>query len=123
LNVTVTFLVKESKNDMYIEVGSYCYPFKILLPSNLPTSFEHEYGHIRYSLNSTISIPWSSDSHVKRSFTVISFSDLNLLGPELREPYGVSDSFSIGCWLCRSEPIWSKFDIKKSKKESQLLNS
>ena len=112
--MTIPFLVKDSRSDLHVEVGSYCYPFEIQLPSNLPTSFEHEHGQICYSINATISIPWSCDYNVKKSFTVISFSDLNLLGPELRQPYGVTDNILTGCWLCRTEPIWLKFNITKS---------
>lgn len=50
-----------SNNDdkeLYIEVGTYTYPFMLELPENLPTSFEHSNGFIRYSIIGNIDIPW-----------------------------------------------------------------
>lgn len=41
-----------------MEVGDYSYPFSVVLPPNLPTSFEHNIGRIRYSIRGTIDIPW-----------------------------------------------------------------
>ena len=48
LNTTIMFSSKPPNGDLYLEVGEYAYPFQIVLPPNLPTSFEHMYGKIRY---------------------------------------------------------------------------
>ena len=44
---------------MFIEVGDYSYPFQVILPHNLPTSFEGLHGQVRYSINAKIDIPWA----------------------------------------------------------------
>ena len=95
---------------MLIEVGDYTYPFQVLLPPNLPSSFEHEFGQIRYSISATIDIPWAFDKHATKSFTVINDYDLNLLGPAVRHPYGLSDSKVFCCWCCASEPVLANFE-------------
>ena len=110
--MNVPFLLKQS-TDLYLEAGDYSYPFQIMLPPNLPTSFEHEYGQIRYSISATIDIPWAFDKHTVKSFTVINVCDLNLLGPQLRIPFGVSGSKVFCCWCCTSEPVIAKFDVLK----------
>jgi hypothetical protein len=44
--------------DLYLEAGFHNLPFNIILPTQLPTSFEHQFGQIRYSVRATIDIPW-----------------------------------------------------------------
>ena len=111
--MNVPFLLKQN-SDTYLEAGDYSYPFQVMLPPNLPTSFEHEYGQIRYSISATIDIPWAFDKHSVKSFTVINVCDLNSLGPALRQPYGVTGSKVFCCWCCASEPVIAKFDVLKS---------
>ena len=57
-NQSIIFAEKTSNDDLSLPVGDHSYPFSISLPSNLPTSFEHPIGYIRYSLNASIDIPW-----------------------------------------------------------------
>ncbi|CAF0905004.1 unnamed protein product [Brachionus calyciflorus] len=97
------FLVKQN-DELYIEAGYYSYPFNILLPSNLPTSFEHRIGNIRYSLVATIDIPWAFDVHSVRSFSVLSHFDLNSM-QALRQPMGVSGMKQFCCGPCKSDPV------------------
>ena len=58
MDVIIKFAYKTSSDDLYLTVGDHSYPFSIILPSNLPTSFEHSIGYIRYYLYATIDIPW-----------------------------------------------------------------
>ncbi len=102
--------MKPSGQDMYIEAGDYSYPFQVLLPPNLPTSFEHQYGQIRYSISSTIDIPWAFDKHTQKSFSVISNLDLNTIGPQIRQPYALAGSKVFCCWCCASEPVLANFE-------------
>jgi hypothetical protein len=48
----------------------------------------------------------------EKPFMVLSNKDLN---PELKAPYGVSDQKVLCCGPCKSEPIFVKFDVQKSK--------
>jgi len=58
INFSVVFLAKQYDNDLYLECGDYSYPFQIQLPPNLPPSFQHKIGKIRYYAKGTIEIPW-----------------------------------------------------------------
>lgn len=88
-------------------------PFRFNLPFNIPTSFEHLYGHTRYSVDSILDIPWSFDKTSSQVFTVISTVDLNLM-PNLRVPYGMSGEKMICCGPCKQGPITANFSISKS---------
>jgi hypothetical protein len=103
---------KQGSTDLYLECGDYSYPFQIVLPPNLPTSFEHMYGRVRYSIYGTIDIPWAFDKHTTRSFSVISHLDLNAL-PNLHQPFGVSDTKVLCCGICKSDPIIAYFSLMK----------
>lgn len=58
-------------------VGFHKYPFNFLLPHNIPCSFEHTHGHIRYTTKAVIDRPWRFDHESKIAFTVVSSYDLN----------------------------------------------
>ncbi len=57
--------------------GQHEYPFTFHLPQNLPTSFEGQYGYVRYSAKANIDRPWKFDHDTKSAFTVICQYDLN----------------------------------------------
>ena len=107
------FLSKQSSNDLYLDIGEYSYPFEIILPKNLPTSFEHNFGQVRYNINGTIDIPWAFDKHTTKSFSVINNVDLNYFGTSIRQPIGLSGAKIFCCWCCASETVTAKFEILK----------
>lgn len=57
--------------------GEYSYPFQCQLPPTLPSSFEGEFGHIRYTVKAVMDRPWKFDSDAKAAFTVVAPLDLN----------------------------------------------
>ena len=59
--------------------GKHSFPFQFMLPAVLPSSFEHQYGQVRYSLKATIDKPWKFDHTTKQMFTVVSMLDLNTI--------------------------------------------
>ncbi|RLU22498.1 hypothetical protein DMN91_004776 [Ooceraea biroi] len=61
----------------YIPAGLNRYPFHIQIPLNIPCSFEHKYGYIRYTIKAIIDRPWRFDHECKAAFTVITIYDLN----------------------------------------------
>lgn len=58
--------------------GTHTYPFTCALPPTLPSSFEGEFGHVRYTIKVTLDRPWKFDQDMKMAFTVVSPIDLNL---------------------------------------------
>ena len=114
------FILQKQANTkhMYLEDIEYKFPFCFNLPANnLPTSFERTLpglSHIRYYVKATIDIPWSSNEHALRCFTVINPLDLNLL-PGLRQPCGVNDIKTVCCGPCKSDPIIIDLQTNKSK--------
>ncbi len=104
---------------MFIEVGEYSYQFQLLLPPNLPSSFDYELGfgsdraQINYTMNATVDIPWAVDRQTYLGFTVIGNLDLNMLSPVLKEPCSDTDTKVFCCWWCVSEPVFARFEILK----------
>jgi hypothetical protein len=82
------------------------------LPTNLPTSFEHSIGNVRYLIHATVDIPWARDKHSIKSFTVISHYDLNQQ-PALRQPFKAFGTKILCCLFCKSDPITAEFSITK----------
>ncbi|KAG7213632.1 hypothetical protein KM043_002880 [Ampulex compressa] len=71
-------LSAHGNSSISIPIGQHKYSFKFQLPNNIPCSFEHELGHVRYTLKAVINRPWKFDHECKAAFTVISSLDLNL---------------------------------------------
>ena len=62
-----------------LEAGTHRYPFMFFLPPTVPSSFEGEVGHVRYTVEATMERPrWRSNRVTRSAFTVISVVDLNL---------------------------------------------
>lgn len=92
-------LLGGSSGEIQLPAGDLCYPFATHLPPNLPSSFEGEHGHIRYTVKATLDRPWKFDQEAKAAFTVISPLDLNT-HPTAKEPVRkeVSKHFGFCCW-------------------------
>lgn len=76
-------LGSKSGAEITLPEGVQTYPFTFPLPQNLPSSFEGEFGHIRYTIKVTLDRPWKFDQDTKMAFTVISPIDLNQ-NPQLK---------------------------------------
>lgn len=55
------------------------YNFSAQLPATLPSSFEGQFGYIRYTVKGILNRPWKFDQECKAAFTVISPLDLNTI--------------------------------------------
>lgn len=60
-----------------LPAGEHTFRFSYTLRDNLPSSFEGEYGHVRYCCRAVIHRPWKFNSLCKMPFTVVSVLDLN----------------------------------------------
>ncbi len=59
MNSVTSLIQKQPGNDeLFLEAGSHSLPFNVILPQQLPTSFESYFGNIRYLIRATIDIPW-----------------------------------------------------------------
>lgn len=71
-------LVWNSGNErVELPVGQSEYYFSFQLPRNIPCSFEHEVGYIRYTAKAIVDRPWKFDWWTKSAFTVVAPFDLN----------------------------------------------
>ncbi|CAG5116543.1 unnamed protein product [Candidula unifasciata] len=87
-----------------MEAGQYTYPFQFHVPAICPTSFEGQYGYVRYWVKVTIERPWKKDISAKKIFTVISPLDLSL-EPNAAQPAYNTREKHICCMCCMSGPI------------------
>ncbi|XP_043491581.1 arrestin domain-containing protein 17-like isoform X2 [Polistes fuscatus] len=72
-------LLRKSAEEDKVELpeGESVYYFSFQLPTNIPCSFEHKVGYIRYTAKAIVDIPWKFDWSTKSAFTVITPYDLN----------------------------------------------
>ncbi|KAH0569186.1 arrestin domain-containing protein 17-like [Cotesia glomerata] len=58
-------------NVIELPSGHHIYPFSYVLPENIPNSFEHSIGCVKYSIKAIMDRPWS-DYKTSKIFTVVS---------------------------------------------------
>lgn len=74
-----------SSKDFKISSNSYLWPFEFCLPLNLPPSYRHALGSIRYAVEGYVDIPWAADKIVKMPIDIIvSYTSLNLWHPTMK---------------------------------------
>lgn len=93
-----------SASEMELPPGEHVYPFTFSLPNNLPSSFEHIYGHIRYTVKAILDRPWKFDQETKAAFSIVANLDLNCEGRAM-EPLHQELSKTFCCLCCGSAPL------------------
>ncbi|XP_065342547.1 arrestin domain-containing protein 17-like isoform X1 [Cloeon dipterum] len=91
-------------SDQTLTAGEHLFPFSYVLPTNLPSSFEGEHGHIRYTVRAVLDRPWTFDHEAKAAFTIISTLDLNT-EPQAAAPANAQKSKTYCCLCCASGPV------------------
>ncbi|XP_065219733.1 arrestin domain-containing protein 17-like [Planococcus citri] len=106
-------LVGGTGTKLKLPAGQYSYPFVVLLPSELPSTFVGKYGGILYYGKAKIDIPFAFDYKHKARFIVSNPVNLNLY-PNLRTPYAKEKSkkFWFLCW--KSEPLTMVVHLPKT---------
>lgn len=94
---------KNSK-EIDLDAGTHSYPFTCALPPTLPSSFEGEWGFVRYTIKVTLDRPWKFDQDIKMAFTVISPVDLNA-NPRVKDPFKLELEKTFCCFCCASGPL------------------
>ncbi|CAH0724924.1 unnamed protein product, partial [Brenthis ino] len=102
--ITYYLLGSSSGNEIEIPAGKQVYNFTCALPPVLPSSFEGQYGYVRYTVKVTLDRPWKFDQETKMAFTVINALDLNL-NPSYREPIHFQMEKTFCCFCCASPPL------------------
>ncbi|XP_053969273.1 arrestin domain-containing protein 17 [Anastrepha ludens] len=88
--------------------GDYSYTFHVILPENLPTSFDGKYGQIHYEIITTIDRPARYPKVFKLPFTVIQPLDLNV-DTIYRVPLEILDRKRFWSFCCPTGPLTVKF--------------
>jgi hypothetical protein len=89
-------------------------PFSYTLPKTIPSSFEGEYGFVRYTCKATCERPWDFDIICRKAFTVIGIEDING-DSEALAPASVSDSNYNIKFCCRRQGcISAEMNIDRS---------
>ncbi|XP_050401776.1 arrestin domain-containing protein 3 [Patella vulgata] len=95
-----------------IPAGQYTYPFQFQLPSNIPSSFEGQYGHIRYYIKVMIEKPWRCDYTCQKVYTVICPLDLNR-DPAAATPIRSQKQKKLCCLCCRTGPVSATLSLNQ----------
>ncbi|XP_043491584.1 arrestin domain-containing protein 17-like [Polistes fuscatus] len=92
-------LLRKSTAEDRVELpeGESIYYFSFQLPTNIPCSFEHTIGRIRYTAQAIVDIPWKFDWRTKSAFTVVTGLDLN---PVSHQCVGIDDESSKDFHCC-----------------------
>ncbi|XP_069695342.1 arrestin domain-containing protein 17-like [Periplaneta americana] len=98
------YLLGGRGDQIVLAEGEHCYPFTTTLPPKLPSSFEGEFGHIRYTVKVVINRPWKFDHEIKSAFTVISPVDLNT-HETAKNPIKQEVEKRFCCFCCESGPL------------------
>uniref|UniRef100_A0A1A9VGU8 Arrestin_N domain-containing protein n=1 Tax=Glossina austeni TaxID=7395 RepID=A0A1A9VGU8_GLOAU len=68
----------ENSAEIELPTGSHTYQFMCALPVSLPSSFEDQFGYVRYRIKTTLDRPSKFDQDMEMAFTFIAPVDLNL---------------------------------------------
>lgn len=79
----------------YLDSEEYSFPFEYKLPDNLPSSFEHMNGNVRYKIQGIIEIPWSLDRYSFKTIRIKSETNLNKYHLNLASSIEVIRSFDV----------------------------
>ncbi|XP_076244815.1 arrestin domain-containing protein 17 isoform X2 [Calliopsis andreniformis] len=99
-----------SGGEIEIQSGEHKFPFQCVLPTNIPSSFESDFGYVRYIVKATLDRPWKFDQEVKSPFTVILPLDLNQ-EPRASENVQEEMSKTFCCLCCGTSPLTVNYSL------------
>lgn len=97
-----------------LEIGDYSFPFHVVLPLNLPTSFEHLHACIRYMAVAAIEIPWRLSKTTFRVLSVLNSLDLNDIAGA-SAPSMIHDSKTFWYDFCNNNSIVCELATQQCK--------
>ncbi|XP_053665036.1 arrestin domain-containing protein 17-like [Anopheles marshallii] len=105
LKHSMDFVRSETDEPIVVEPGRQVYKFALVLPTTLPTSFEGDYGYIRYTVRVVFERPWKFDQSYKIAFTVVNQLNLNTVSPPVNVAVVQEHIKHFYCGPCRSPPL------------------
>ncbi|XP_058840171.1 arrestin domain-containing protein 3-like [Topomyia yanbarensis] len=105
INHTVVLLGSDTEEEVELKEGSRSFKFTYKLPPSCPTSFEGDFGYIRYTIRIVFERPWKYDLTYKIAFTVVNQLDLNKISPPLNVATVLENMKQFSCGPCRSAPM------------------
>ncbi|XP_068972903.1 arrestin domain-containing protein 2-like isoform X3 [Bombus flavifrons] len=94
------FGTQDCQAEHKIPHGHNEYKFRFRLPNDIPCSFEHTNGYIRYTVKAVIDRPWKFDHECKAAFTVVSDLNLNLYREKCFAIHDETNkNFNCLCWI------------------------
>ncbi|XP_033226512.1 arrestin domain-containing protein 17-like [Belonocnema kinseyi] len=103
------YIAGSESGELELSAGNHEFTFEYALPKDLPSSFESDVGHVRYSIKSTIDRPWKYDHETKDVFKVRFNYDLNT-DPRAKQSVTVEESKSFGLFFA-SPPLTVNFSL------------
>jgi len=91
-------------NGPSLPAGTHYIPFSLNLPQGTPSTYESQYGHVRYYLKATMVRDWKWDYDVKHHITVNAELDLNMV-TGAADGGRSQDHKNLCCLCCKSGPI------------------
>ncbi|XP_046451060.1 arrestin domain-containing protein 17-like isoform X1 [Daphnia pulex] len=95
-------------SDRTLGKGKHQFPFSLILPHQIPSSFEGVHGNVRYTIRAVYERRRKWNHECKIPITVNSIMDLNQI-PESSVPVQASGYKTLGILCCKSNPITAKF--------------
>ena len=96
-----------------LEAGKHNFSFSFVLPSNLPSSFEGQYGHVRYYIKAKLcGSGFCSLKKTLQSITIVSICDLNSI-PGAEKSKTNSNTKTFGVLSLQSEPLSTTLTIPR----------
>lgn len=105
MNSTTYLAGSKDSNSIELLPGIHTYRFSCVLPINLVTSLEAEYGHIRYTVKVILERVWNTDHSYKVAFTVLRHVNLNEENYDVRQPTKMAKHKTFCCGPCSSAPM------------------
>ncbi|XP_029735873.2 arrestin domain-containing protein 17 [Aedes albopictus] len=99
------FVENEGGEEVELKEGTHIHKFSYKLPTDCPTSFEGDFGYIRYTARIVFERPWKYDLTYKIAFTVVNQLDLNKISPPLNVATVQENLKQFSCGPCRSAPM------------------
>lgn len=104
MNTTTYLFGSKGGDNIEVASGTHRYDFACSLPSQLPASFEASHGHIRYTVEAVLDIPWRFDKETKVQFTLVRLNNLNEF-PDLKLACRSEEIKRFCCSFCESQPL------------------